>query len=300
MSLGLVVFILLLLGVSAGAASLEGKLKAPAEGVSQVITMKDGSSLVGRITEVGETEVKFQTDMGEMTLQIDKISDIKEIKAEAIKGGKYWFPNPNRTRMLFGPTARTLRKGEGFFNDIYIFFPGVAYGITDNITIGGGMSLFPGLDIEDQLYYLTPKIGTKVTPEVDIAASAMIIRIPNPDDEVDDLLGDEADPKTLGVFFGSLTYGTDDKSATFGLGFGYFDDNIAKRPAVTIGGEYRVARRMSLVSENWIFPEVDQPIVSYGVRFFGESLAVDLALFNLLDEDAIFPGIPFIDFIWNF
>ncbi len=57
---------------------------------------------------------------------------------------------------------------------------------------------------------------------------------------------------------------------------------------------------MALVSENWIFPGVDVPVVSYGFRFFGEKMAVDLALFNVLDDDAIFPGIPYVDFVWNF
>ena len=298
--LGLIVLLAVLLGASAGAASIEDKLRVPPEGVTQIITLQDGSSLVGKITEVGDTEIKFQTDMGEMTLAVEKITDISEVKSEAIKDGKYWFPNPNRTRLLFGPTGRNLRQGEGYFNDIYVFFPGVAYGLTDNITIGGGMSLFPGVDFEDQLFYLTPKIGVKVQPMLDVAASALIIRIPDTDDELDEFGEEIDDPKTLGVLYGTMTYGTDDKSATFGLGFGYYDEDIADKPAVLVGGEYRIARRASLVTENWVFPEVDEPLISYGVRFFGESLAIDLALFNVLDEDAIFPGIPFIDFVYNF
>lgn len=34
--------------------------------------------------------------------------------------------------------------------------------------------------------------------------------------------------------------------------------------------------------------------------FFGESLSVDVALVNLLGEDAILPGFPYVDFVFNF
>jgi hypothetical protein len=282
----------MLLGVSADAQSFKGKLEVPEAGRTQMLTLDDGSTLVGRITEVGDAEIKFQTDLGEMTISIGKIREIKEISASAIKGGQYWFTNPNRTRMFIGPTGRTLRKGEGYFADIYLFFPGVAYGLTDNITIGGGMSIFPGLDFGEQLFYVTPKIGFPLAEKVDLAASLMLFRIPDVDD-------DDA-PQTVGVVFGTMSLGTDDASLTGGVGFGMVDGDMADRPAVTIGGEYRLARRASLVTENWILPGVDDPLISFGVRFFGESIAVDLALFNVLNEDAIFPGIPYVDFVWNF
>jgi hypothetical protein len=69
---------------------------------------------------------------------------------------------------------------------------------------------------------------------------------------------------------------------------------------VMVGGEQRLSHRFAIVSENWIFPEVDNPLVSLGIRFFGEKLAVDLALINFIGETEIFPGIPYIDFIYNF
>ena len=107
-------------------------------------------------------------------------------------------------------------------------------------------------------------------------------------------------PDRDGIIYGVGTYGTPDNSITFGLGFGYSDEDISDKPALILGGEYRIIRRMSLVSENWVFPEVDEPLISYGIRFFGESLSADFALFNILDEDAFFPGFPMISFTWNF
>ncbi len=66
----------------------------------------------------------------------------------------------------------------------------------------------------------------------------------------------------------------------------------------------RVGRKWSLITENWIGPIVDDEyrgIYSYGIRFFGEKIAVDLAFLNNTDifkEIAI--GIPYIDFVVKF
>ena len=67
-----------------------------------------------------------------------------------------------------------------------------------------------------------------------------------------------------------------------------------------LGGEKRLSKRTALVTENWLSPGVDQPLVSYGIRFFGEKLSVDLALITPLGADYIFPGMPYIDFVFHF
>ena len=51
--------------------------------------------------------------------------------------------------------------------------------------------------------------------------------------------------------------------------------------------------------ENWIVPRTD-PVVSYGFRFFGQKMSVDLGLVNVLCKEAIFPGAPYIDFVFKF
>ena len=66
-----------------------------------------------------------------------------------------------------------------------------------------------------------------------------------------------------------------------------------------LGGELRVGRRISLVTENWMVPELEGAMISYGIRFFGESLSADLGLVNLSSE-MVFPGIPYVDFVVSF
>ncbi|MGD9489477.1 MAG: hypothetical protein AB7W47_15770 [Calditrichaceae bacterium] len=265
------------------------QLQIPDSSTVQMITTMDGSTLIGRIIDIMDDMILFQTEMGNISLKISRIKKIDEVPAKSIRGGNYWFPNPNYTRLYFAPTGRMLEKGKGYFSDYYIFFPGIAYGLTDRLTIGGGFSIFPGVNMNDQLFFITPKIGLIQSDDINLAAGALIIKIP-----------DEDDFGTFGILYGVGTYGSADRSISIGLGYGFASGDVANEPVFMIGVENRFARRVAFVSENWIFPGVDNPLISYGLRFFGESMSFDLGFFNVLGEDALFPGIPWVDFVYNF
>ena len=68
-----------------------------------------------------------------------------------------------------------------------------------------------------------------------------------------------------------------------------------------LGTEQRLSRRLSFVSENYLVSGegAEAHGISYGVRFMGEKLSIDLALLNNLSE-GIFPGIPFFGFVFAF
>ena len=297
--------LLMMAGADIAAQDLSRKFVVPPADTLQMLTLDDGSTLVGRITEVGDSEIKFQTDLGEMTIAVTKIRDIKGVPVSSLKGGKYWFPNPNTTRLLVGPTARTLKAGQGYFMDLWLFFPGVFYGITDNITIGGGVSIFPGVD--EQLFYIAPKVGFKAAKDLHVAASLFVFH-----------LWDQN--AYLGI--GSMTYGSEDRSVTGGLGLAWHEAGMADKPAATLGGEYRVSRRISLVGESWFIPgEIDEgEIIMGAVRLFSEKLSIDLGIAYAVDnkgdrnleEDADYEftdydtdydattWVPYIDFVYNF
>ncbi|MCK4696555.1 MAG: hypothetical protein KAT74_12365, partial [Candidatus Cloacimonetes bacterium] len=138
-------------GRSEGVVSLE----IPDSTQVQILTVEDGSSFIGRIIEIAEEEIKFKTKYGVLTFSIFEITEVKLVPEDRFKEGKYWFPNPNATRLFFAPTARMLKKGEGYFADYFIIFPTFTFGITNNITIGGGFSIIPGLDIDKQILVFT-------------------------------------------------------------------------------------------------------------------------------------------------
>ncbi|HHL73877.1 MAG TPA: hypothetical protein ENJ29_15310 [Bacteroidetes bacterium] len=264
----------------------------PPEGKVQILRTRDGSELIGRIVKIGRKNILFESDLGRTEIRKASVRSLTMVDADKVRGGEVWFENPNATRMFFAPTARTLKSGNGYFADVYLFFPSVAYGLTDNITIGGGISLFPNVPFDEQLLYLTPKVGFSIGESAHGAVGVLLLRMPDFSDSADNPLG-------VGILYGVTTFGSMDKSITAGLGYGFVDKEVADRPMVILGGEWRVSRRVSLVTENWVLPGLDGGLVSYGVRFFGRKLSVDLAFWSPTEE-FLFPGIPYVDFVYTF
>lgn len=249
----------------------------------QVLTMRGGSSLIGRITAVRADSVDVITGIGRVSVAIADIREITETDAGRMHNGQYWAPNPNATRLFFAPTGQMLKKGEGYFADHEIFFPGVAYGVTDNFTIGGGISIFPA-GVDEQLYYVTPKIGMSFGEQLHAAAGLLLV-------------GSQGE--SGGVGYGVGTLGDGDRSVTLGLGYGFAGGDIESKPLVMLGGEKRLSRRIAVVSENYILPIADDNIVySLGIRFMGEKITTDLALVNVVGSGII--GVPYVDFVFKF
>lgn len=253
----------------------------------RLVQLDDGSQVYGRIVDVSDSIVVIVADFGTFRIPpraIRRVSKTTSVARTAAASGRaeYWFENPNATRLIFAPTGRMLSRGEGYFSDYMLFFPGIAVGVTNSFTIGGGVSIFPG---DEQVAYLTPKVGIVQSPKVNLAVGALIAAVPQED--------------LLGILYGVGTFGSTDASATLGLGFGWDGDGLADRPVGLVGGEMRVSRRVALITENWIVPAID-PVFSYGLRFMGEHMAVDLALVRPAGADGIGPGIPWLDFIVNF
>lgn len=253
----------------------------------QILTLRGGSTLIGRITSIGTDSLTIDASVGQVSLPIASVTDVKSVTADRMKEGEYWFPNPNSTRLFFAPSGRMLERGDGYVSDYEVFFPGAAYGVTDNVSIGGGMSLFPA-GIDQQLFYFTPKIGAEVRDNVNLAVGALVV-------------GGIPDEATVGIVYGVGTFGPPDASITAGLGYGFAGTTVARNPVAMIGGEFRIARNVALVTENYIIPDTHaNPLYSYGVRLMGEKMTVDLALFNISGEGRTGLGFPYVDFVFKF
>jgi hypothetical protein len=264
-----------------------------AEGVTQRIVLRDGSELIGRIVSVGPTSVQFESAIGTTTIPTEAIIEVKDEKGGKMVMGRYFFPNPNATRLIFAPTGRMLQKGEGYFSDYWIFFPGFAAGLTNLFSIGGGMSVLPGVGFDQQLLYFTPKLGIAQSEKFNAAIGALMISVPNVFDDFGD-----TDRENAGLLYGVGTWGGLDNSFTAGLGYGYANGDLASTPAVVIGGEARLTPRSSLVSENYMLPGGNM-ILSGGVRFMGRGLAIDFAITAAAGADGGGCCFPFLGFVYN-
>jgi hypothetical protein len=260
------------------------------------VGMRDGSNFMGRVTSVRSDTAELVTSSGTVRFSVFDVTQSTMVRASDMVNGEYWFPNPNTTRLLFAPTGRMIKKGEGYFSDYMLFFPGVAVGITDRITMGGGLSIFPGGGFDNQLFYLTPKVGIIAREKLNVAVGVLAVKAGLGDDD-DDGFDDDGD--TFGIPYVVSTFGGQKASFTTGIGYGYANGKLADNPAVMIGGDIRLSRRFGLVSENYVFGDAfDGPMVSLGARFFGERMAGDFGLVRSPGGDGVV--FPYLGLVVNF
>ena len=264
----------------------------------QVIRLRDGSSIVGRITEIGADAVTFVAASGTLSIPRADIVELRDVAKSALRKGEVWPANPNATRLLFSPTGRMLEQGEGYFNDTYVFLVSVHGGLTSRFTLGGGLSVFPLDDFTDNALFIMPKIGVVATPKFNLAVGALAGWVGAAFDEDDGSSGGKA---SFGVVYAVGTAGSPDASVSFGTGLAYAGGNFADTPVAMLGADARLAKRVSFITENYLIPNDDvNAILSYGLRFFGEKLSADLAFWVAPGETNKFPGIPYVSFSVKF
>lgn len=251
------------------------------------VILKDGSEIIGTIQSSDSSKLGFAS-VSKITMEIPRtqIKSLEQLSGNIVQG-EFMQSDPNYTRLFFAPTGRPLRDGQGYFSTYEVFFPFLAVGIGDAVTLSGGMSIVPGA--ESQIFYLAPKITPLHLKNIDVSAGLLYIN------------GTASSSSGLGIIYGVGTYGTSDRALTLGLGWGFSSGEVANKPILLIGGEYRVSRNVKLITENWIPPEIDLVIYSFGLRFFGERLAADLGFIRPSKFTSNgFPFIPWVGFAYNF
>ena len=212
-----------------------------------------------------------------------------------MRNGVYWFPNPNPTRYLFSPSAYNLKKGEGYYQNTYILLNSFNVGITDNFSFGGGFEFTSTFIVGQPIFFLTPKLGFKINEKLHLGGGIMYASVPS-------FYSENSNRSSLGFLYGLSTFGNEEKNFTTGLGWGFVDNSFSANPFITISGLIRLSRKAAFVTENWFIPTNGYTaLFSYGIRFFGEKLSVDLAFINNPEiARGIGIGVPYADFVVKF
>ena len=258
-----------------------------------IIELVDDTRFVANVIEWDSLSVFIKTSsILRIAIPYNKIKKIIELDSNNFKAGEYWFENPHSTRYLFAPSAYNLKKGEGYYQNAWLILNSFNIGITDYFSFGGGIELISTFGEGKPIFFLTPKVGFKIRDKLNVGGGIIFASIPDFDNN----------RFNMGITYGIATYGSLDHNFTGGLGWGFFDREFESKPIIVFAGMARVGKKWALVTENWIAP-IDgyRGIYSYGVRFFGEKIAIDLAFLNNADiVEAIVIGIPYIDFVIKF
>ncbi len=271
----------------------------------QVFTLLDGSIITGKIINKTEKETIIETkDLGVVVLPQSKIREVRELEEATITdGGKIWFKNPNCTRYLFAPSAMALKKGEGYYQNIYGAGNAVNYGLTDNLTVGGGL-------VGPLGGYINAKVGIELGRYLNVGAGAIA---------GNGFFPVNGDNLGMGLGFVVVTVGNYDHNITVGTGYGFLNadgtTDAMEKPLYVINGMARVGKKFALVTENWVVNVQSDPFArgfesdshyetffSYAFRYMGQRSTLDAGFLNTpgLIERGWYVGIPYIGFVIRF
>jgi hypothetical protein len=230
-------------GVPSPAASEEYLL-----GRTYRVETTQGTAFTGTLVSMSLTALEFDAqELGRISLGRGQIrrADLQGPVAVGAFAKPGYFDIGNGNRLFFAPTGRGLRKGENSLQAVSLYFFGGNFGVTDYLSLGGYVSLIPGIGLGNQFVLLTPKVSLPVSEKVHVGIGALYLRIPDFDGSLDRAYG-------AGILYAAATYGSADNNVTAGLGYGFFDGEVGSTPILQVGGQKRVSRRVSLISENYI------------------------------------------------
>ena len=212
-----------------------------ADTTSYRIETRDGNIYTGRIIAQDSLQVIFQSDqLGEIHIQRARIKEIHPIEKDKIKDGTYWFESPQATRYFYSPNGYALKKGEGYYQNVWVLFNSLAFGITDHVSFGAGLVplfLFAGAPTP---VWITPKLSIPISEDkMNLGAGALMGFI----------VGEER--AGFGIVYGITTFGSKDQNVSFGLGYGYAAGEWARWPMLNLNAMIRTGPRGYLLTENY-------------------------------------------------
>ncbi len=273
-----------LLLASAGAA-LAQQPRVPPVDAARVVELRltDSTLLRGRIVAADTAALTLVTGAGvRVTVPLATLAEWRGVAEAPPDLGRR---DPNDTRLFLAPTARAMPQGRFSAVDYMVFFPFASYGLTDRVSLTGGMSLVPFSP--DQVFYVAPKVTAVQSPRFSLAAGALYLRA----------VGFVPAEGYAGIAYGVTTLGDSLRSATVMLGFPFASSGWERRPLVVVGGETRVTRRVKLMAEGWTVPGTDVVPTVGGFRLIGEHVSWDFGLLFLLGAKGVGAAfLPWVDF----
>ncbi len=257
-------------------------------GKKYIYEFRDGTTIIGTFVKTESGNIYINDDNGE-EVYIPKvmIAQTHQVTADNLRDGEYWFPNLHDTRYFFSPTAYGLKEGEGYFNNVYYLLWQFQWGVTDELSIGGGTS-FLGMPAT-----LNMKYAYNVANNVNMATGYFWIG---------NLFWPGEDRTLVSLPYTVMTFGSKESNFTFGAGYNTSDTwSDGNNLTLNFGATLRAARRFSFIAEAWIFSISEGNILGGpGIRYFRKlnrvtarngagAKAFDFQLLLSPDSDGIIP-----------
>ncbi|MEX2565566.1 MAG: hypothetical protein WD431_06465 [Cyclobacteriaceae bacterium] len=235
-----------------------------------LVQTKDGNEYLGFIISEDDVKLTLKTqNIGEIVLYKSEIIQISSMDSGKLVNGQFWFSNPQATRYFWLPNGYALKKGEAYYQNVWLFFNQVSVGLTDNFSIGGGMVplfLFAGSSTP---VWITPKVSFPIVKDkLNIGAGVLAGTVTG------------LDNGGFGLLYGLTTFGSRDRNLSIGLGWAYAGGSIANVPTISVGGMIRTGPRGYFLTENYFIGAGGETfgILSAGGRRIIKRISLDYGL----------------------
>lgn len=240
----------------------------------------DGNTYIGSIQSLSSTEVTITTSSGTLSFSLDRIDEVTIIDPN--NKATRWHKNTSRNRLFLSQTALNNGANTGYYQNIYIFLSNISYSPTNFLTVNAGFSNLPQLTLDGDFFLLGAKLNVPIEGNMNLGISGTLYSIDNEEVGFVNFLG---------------TYSGDRLDLTAGLGYGISRADNSSGVFI-FGAQYRVSERVSLITENFSLPGVDDTLISIGPRFLGKKIATDLGFFFLPGEAS--EALPYVSFTVGF
>jgi len=249
-----------------------------------VVRLVDGSELLGEVVSETQDEVVVRTLAGPvLTVKRDQIRSLT-VSRGAVVDGEFWREDGLGSKLFLGPTGRALKKGDWYFAVNELFLPAMQVGITDRLSFGVGKPFY----FLTPATYITPKFQVYQDDRVAVSTGFLHLFIP--------------EVGVGGVAYSVATIGSRAGAVTAGGGWIYGRDDDGGEtegaPVIMIGGDRRLTRKTSLVTDNYIFG--GGAIVSVGARRVGRVMSFETGGMLFVHKEGIAgPPAIFFNFIFH-
>ncbi len=247
----------------------------------------DGNVYFGEILGNQGNLMKVRTtNIGDISINTHDIASMKRVGMDKVQADRgRWFDYLQSSRYFYNPSGYGLKKGDAYYQNVWIFFNQFSMGISDYFSAGIGMVplfLFGGAPTP---VWVTPKFSIPVVEnKFNIGAGALLGTVVG----LGDLDGG------FGIVYGIGTVGSRDKNFSVGVGYGYAEGDFAKLPAISFSGMLPLGRRNYLITENYLIDDI--ALFSIGGRSLINRVTLDYGVL-LPTQAGTFIGIPWLGIV---
>lgn len=242
------------------------------------IETKDGNTYIGKIRSIDSEQIVLDTEaLGVLNLKQTNVKSVTEINPNDIKGGEHWFPNPQAARYFWAPNGYGLKKGEAYYQNVWVLANQVSVGVSDYFSIGAGMVPLFLFGAGAMPFWITPKFSVPIKPDkFSVGAGLLYVNV----------LGEEMEGGG-GLVYGITTFGSRDKNTSIGVGYGFAGGEWSHSPTITLSFMARVSRTGYFLSENYLIGAGDTTLglISMGGRKMLRKVGLDFGGFIPISPD---------------